>query len=182
MEDPTLYWPYACFPQDRIREPCPEWACRLAFAGQMGSGIYDARTRLLQALALDTAVGLRVFSSGNTLLATPELAASSEAVLGFGRPGSDWIDTRVFQYPGAGAVLLHNDVPSDSGLEPNIHFLPYTSESPESVAAVLAEHRRQREAVRLQMRLRAFDHGQVHHSYTARVTSVLDALDLDPAR
>ena len=126
--------------------------------------------------------GRGVFPRGRALRAPRDPAGSTEAVLGFGRPGSDWIDTRVFQYPGAGAVLLHNDVPSDSGLEPNIHFLPYTSESPESVAAVLAEHRRQREAVRLQMRLRAFDHGQVHHSYTARVTSVLDALDLDPAR
>jgi hypothetical protein len=195
---PTLYWPYACFPQEKLAAPVEALRCRLAFAGQLASipfrlpgppaGIYDARSQFVRILE-GREVGMRVFdgSDGNTLLRTADLAVSAGAVLGYGRPGSDWVDNRVFQYPGAGGILLHDDVPDDAGMEPwdasgdhiTGHYIPYESGNPDSVAAALDCLAAAPETVRQGLRKRAFVHGQKHHSYTARVQQVLAALDLE---
>lgn len=177
---PTLYWPYACFPQDEIAKPVSSLRCELAFAGQVGGGIYDERSTFVRAIQAQ-GVNVQVFDGrdGNTLLRTADVAASADAILGFGRPGSDWMDNRVFQYPGAGAILLHDDVPADAGMVPwsggvQGHYVSYKSGSVDSVIEALARLRGAHEMVRGTLRARAFDQGQRDHSYTARVKQVLD--------
>ena len=183
---PTLYWPYACFPQDELAAPVPSLRCGVAFAGQVSRGaVYNARTAFVDALMAHPEVDLRVFdgTGGNTLLRTADLAASADAILGFGRPGSDWVDNRVFQYPGAGAILLHDDVPEDSGMEPWSgvdpgHYVPYESGNPESVIDALRRLRCAGPIWTAALRQRAFLHGQDNHSYTARVKQVLRHFNL----
>lgn len=177
---PALRWPYFAFAQDRIADPDPALACGLFFAGQVARGpVYAERTRLLDALSSARPVQFRIAAErdGNTLLRTAEIAASAGAVLGFGRPGvAGWVDTRVFQYPGAGAILVHDDVAGY--LEPWVHFVPYRSGDADSVVGALAELARRSESERRALRQRAFDFVQERHSSVARVAEVLARLEL----
>jgi hypothetical protein len=174
---PTLRWPYFAFAQDRIADPVEALRCGLFFAGTVGKGpVYGDRTAFLDKLRR-AGVGLRVPDDGNTLFRTAEIAASSDAVLGFGRPGATgWVDTRCFQYPGAGAILIHDD--AGGFLQPDEHFLRYPSGSVEGVIDALRRLRAMTAADRRAMRERAFAHVQEFHSSVARVAEVLRALGL----
>lgn len=180
---PTLHWPYFAFYQREIAEPVPEFACDLAFAGRLdGGGIYQARTELVLGLQAKLGDRLKIFPSAeqpHTLFRTPELAASAGAVLGYGRPDRNgWLDVRVFQYPGAGAVLIHDDV--GGFLTPWEHYVPYTSGSIEE-ALDRAEHCAHGDWVPTQMqkiRQQAFRYVQQHHSCLNRVAEALQAVGL----
>jgi hypothetical protein len=176
---PTIHWPYFAFAQGEIAPARPELGCDLFFAGTVGAGpTYATRTAFLEAIRR-RGVRLRLppAGEGNTLFRTAEIAASSGAVLGFGRAGAPgWIDTRVFQYPGAGAILLHDDV--GGLLEPWVHFVPYRSGDAASVVDALARLRRMQPAERQAIRERAFDYVQQHHSSVARVHQVLRRLEI----
>jgi spore maturation protein CgeB len=122
---------------------------------------------------------MKIFRGGDdhTLFRTPELAASADAVLGFGRPGrSGWLDVRVFQYTGAGAVLIHDDV--GGFLEPWVHYCPYSSGSVESVSDALDWISLKPEESR-KMRQRAFDYVQRNHSAEVRVKEALRSVRLE---
>lgn len=174
---PTLHWPYFAFAQERIEEPKPALRCGLFFAGRLGTdAVYGDRTALVEEIKR-AGVSVRIPADGNTLFRTAEVAASADAVLGFGRPGtSGWVDTRVFQYPGAGGILLHDDVAGY--LEPWVHFVPYESGSAASAVEALERLAAARESERQVLRERAFAHVQSQHSSTARVQQVLGALEL----
>lgn len=176
---PTLRWPYFAFAQDAITDPVAHLRCELFFAGATGRDpVYSARTALLDGIR-SRGVKLQLANDGNTLLRTREIAASADAVLGFGRPGATgWVDTRVFQYPGAGALLLHDDVAGY--LEPWAHFIPYRSGDPASVVEVLARLRKMPAADKQAMRERAFAFVQERHNSVARVQAALAAMGLAP--
>jgi hypothetical protein len=169
---PTLRWPYFAAMQRAIAQPVANLRCQLFFAGTVGGGMYSARSRLLAEIQA-RGVALRFPAAGaNTIGLTPEIAASADAVLGFGRPDvPGWVDTRVFQYPGAGGILLHDDV--QGYLEPWVHFVPYASGSAESVVDALDKLRALSDAKRLAIRRRAFEYVQARHSALARVSEVL---------
>ncbi len=176
---PVLRWPYFAAYQERIADPDPAWRCQLFFAGSLGAdAVYAARTRLIEGLR-SRGVILRTPTAldGNTLAKTPAIAASADAVLGFGRPDAPgWLDTRVFQYPGAGGILLHDDV--GGYLEPWVHFVPYRSGNPDSVLETLGRLARMPAAGRQALRTTAFAHVQRHHNSIARVKQVLAELEL----
>lgn len=174
---PTLRWPYFAFAQDKIADHDPRLACGLLFAGTVGaSPVYSARTKFLDAIR-QRGVELKIPEDGNTLFRTAEIAASADAVLGFGRPDArGWVDTRVFQYPGAGGILIHDDVAGY--LEPGVHFLSYPSGDADGVVGALRKLRAMTAAERRAMRERAFAFVQQHHSSVARVAEVLRFLRL----
>ena len=168
-------WPYFAFVQDEPAAPSDDLRCDLAFAGRLGEGIYAHRTALVQTLARALGSRFKLFPGGDqhTLFRTPELAASAASVLGYGRadaPG--WVDVRVFQYPGAGGVLLHDDV--GGYLAPGQHYLPYESGNVDSIidAVEMAA------AFGPRIRREAFAFVQQHHSAVSRVREVLTWLDL----
>lgn len=173
---PVLYWPYFAFAQDRIAQPDPALACDLFFAGTMDNdATYAARTQLVRDVQA-RGVKLRTPSreEGNTLFRTPVIAASSTSVLGFGRPEvRAWRDTRIFQYAGAGAILVHDDAPE---LEPWVHFAPYQSGNAESVAEAVARVRALPFAESRKIREAAFQMVQERHASVARVRQVLEFL------
>jgi hypothetical protein len=172
---PVLHWPYFAPVQAAISAPVEALRCDLFFAGTVGGGVYGARTALLEAVRA-RGVALRMPPTGeNTLDITPQVAASADAVLGFGRPGvPGWCDVRTFQYPGAGAVLLHDDV--QGYLEPWEHFVPYASGSAESIVDALKRLRAKADSERVAIRQRAFAHVQAHHSSVARARQVFTHL------
>jgi hypothetical protein len=176
---PTLHWPYCAFSQDAIAPPVSAWSCDLWFAGQRSTDkVYAERTALLGALP-KLGVGLRLptEAEGNTLFQTMHIAPSAQAVLGFGRPGvRGWVDTRVFQYPGAGGILLHDD--TGGYLEPWTHYVPYRAGNAESVAEALRQIQALDGTAQQALRTRAFSFVQEQHSSVARVRQVLAALGL----
>lgn len=172
---PTLHWPYFAPVQDKIAQPVDLWRCELFFAGTIGPGpIYGARTALVNKLL---ARGTKVLvPSDNTIDQTAEIAASADAVLGFGRPDvRGWVDTRVFQYTGSGGILVHDDV--QGYLEPWVHYVPYVSGSAESVIEALGRLRVLRDDERMAIRLRAHAYVQENHSSVSRVREVLRWLE-----
>ncbi len=173
---PVLRWPYFAMSQKEIAPAVEALRCQLFFAGTLGSGIYSARTKLLEVVRA-RGVDLRLPTLGdNTIDRTAEIAASSDAVLGFGRseiPG--WCDTRVFQYSGAGGILVHDDV--QGNLEPWVHYVPYKSGDADSVVDALGRLRAKPGSDRLAMRRRAFAYVQDNHSSVARVKQVLATLE-----
>jgi hypothetical protein len=173
---PTLHWPYFASVQKDFARPVEELRCELFFAGTLGPGIYAKRTALVEAVK-SRGVRVRLPVAGdNTIDRTPEIAASADAVLGFGRPEiPGWVDTRVWQYPGAGGILVHDDV--RGYLEPWVHFVPYASGDADSVVEALARLRAMKPNERMSIRLRAHAHVQEHHSSVARVKQVLRRLE-----
>ena len=104
---------------------------------------------------------------------TATVAASASSVLGFGRPDAkDWTDVRVFQYPGAGGILIHDD--AAKVLTPYKHYIPYERGDVDSIVKAVEIAKREGNKIRQQ----AFDFIQEHHSSTARVTQVLKRLKL----
>lgn len=157
--------------------PWCEWWNRMHRGQEPGA--YEDRTSIILNLEAHHGLHTRVFNSANkinTLLMTPELSASALAVLGFGRPDpGGWIDTRVFQYPGAGAILLHDDV--GGLLEPNVHYISHEGTS-SSIIETVERLKRTPKAERMKIRLQAFDYVQKHHSWIARVRQVLKEISL----
>lgn len=179
---PQLHWPYFAFDQAEIADPVPEFACDLAFAGRLSTeGIYADRTALVLALKAKLGDRMKIFPGNgiaHTLYRTPELAASAGAVLGYGRPDRNgWLDVRTFQYPGAGGVLLSDDV--GGLLADGAHYMSYQSGSTESVLNALDWLK----GVRMQhsenpIRHLAFEYVQAQHSASARVRQALAAVGL----
>lgn len=173
---PTLRWPYFAQVQKSIAAPSPELNCPLFFAGTLGGGIYGARSSLIEAVRARGVTVRMPIPGDNTIDRTPEIAASADAVLGFGRPEiPGWVDTRVFQYSGLGGILLHDD--AQGYLEPWVHYVPYASGSSSSVVEALAKLRSKPEADRTAMRRKAFSYVQEHHSSVERVSQVLRQLE-----
>lgn len=174
---PILYWPYFAFIQDGLAFPVEQWKCDLFFAGSIQHDhTYSARTRLLEDI-IARGVRLRIptAAEGNTLLKTPQVAASADAVLGFGRPGvTGWADVRIFQYTGAGGILLHDDVVGF--LEPWIHYVPYESGNTENIIEQLGRLKAMSDVEKMRIRLAALSYVQEKHSSLARVKQVLDFL------
>lgn len=174
----TLRWPYFAFAQRDIAAPREDLVCDLLFAGRRGGGIYTARTAFLEALAARLGSGLRSFPTPevpHTLMLTPEMAASAAAILGYGRPEQNgWLDVRIFQYPGAGGVLLHDD--AAEVLEPYKHYIPYKGQDLESALEALGRAKTEGEKIRQA----GFVFVQREHSSVPRVRQALLAVGIPP--
>jgi hypothetical protein len=97
------------------------------------------------------------------------MVAQTNAVLGFGRPEvKGWIDTRVFQIPGAGGVLIHDD--AGEVLTADEHYLRCDrANAVDSVLRCVERAKVDGAAIRA----RAFAHVQRHHTWSQRVETVL---------
>lgn len=172
---PCLKWPYAAMVQREIAPACEEWACELLFAGIVREGkLYGERSVVVSALRERLCERMRVISPqggdvNNRMLAA-DVAASADAVLGFSRPEvPGWIDSRCFQYPGAGGVLIHDD--AGEYLVPGEHYLKF--DRADAVDSVLRCVERAKNSGAL--RERAFRHVQAKHTWVHRVNQALEA-------
>lgn len=172
-------WPYAAMAQAVIGEPVDALRCGLLFAGivRKEDDLYSPRTELLGVLREKLGPRLTVRTGGiNDRMQAADVAASAQAVLGLGRPDvPGWVDTRVFQYPGAGGVLVHDA--AAEFLIPGRHFIEFQRGGDAEATAirivealwVLSDDNRE-------MREQAFSHVQAHHTWRHRVTQALQLL------
>ena len=188
---PVIHWPFAApMYKEGMAEPCDEFAGPIIFTGTLRAddGLYDARTACLQELQARGV--LRVLPEPgmpNTMPRSAEVAASAEAIIGFGRPEiPGWIDTRVFQVAGAGGVLLHDDVGEvwfysddmqtkcwEPTLLPWESYIPVERYNVDSILEGL-EYAREHGA---SIRRAAFARIQAGHTWTWRVAEVLAGLN-----
>ncbi len=172
---PSVRWPYAAMVQKEIAPARPEWACDLFFAGILrGDGLYGPRTELIEELRRRLGEGMRVscpsVGETNNRMLVADIAPSAGAVLGFGRPEvKGWIDTRVFQYPGAGGILIHDD--AGEFLEPDKHYLRFDRKDAVDSVMRCIEQAAQSGG----MRERAFQFVQANHTWVHRVEAALAA-------
>lgn len=172
---PAICWPYAAMVQREAGESRTEWAYDLVFAGHLRSDdLYGPRTALVHALQQRLGARMRVVSPGggdsNNRMLVADVAPSAGAVLGFGRPEvPGWVDTRVFQYPGAGGVLVHDD--AGDFLTPDQHYLQVARGDVDAVLAAVERARSEGPAIRQ----RAFRHVQENHTWLNRVEVALAA-------
>lgn len=171
---PSVRWPYAAMLQKEIAAPSPEWACDLLFAGILrDDGLYGPRTEIVRTLQWYLGGRMRVVSmvqkDMNNRMLVADVAPSAGAVLGFGRPEvRGWIDTRVFQYPGAGGLLIHDD--AGEFLTADLHYLRCERGDVDSILRCV-----ERAKTAGEMRERAFRHVQTHHTWVQRVETALAA-------
>lgn len=175
----TVRWPYAAMAQERIGEPVDRLRCHVLFAGiiRKDDQLYSMRSEVLGLLRERLGDDLTIRTgSVNDRMQVADIAASARCVLGFGRPEvPGWVDTRIFQYPGAGGVLVHDD-PAEF-LVPGVHFRHFERKATaaETATSALAaiwqvgheEH---------EMRERAFVHLQANHTWRHRVEVALRLL------
>lgn len=177
---PAKRWPYAAMWQREMAVPVEALRCHLLFAGivRQDDGLYSFRSEVLGYLREMMLHRLTVrTASVNDRMQAADVAASAEGVLGFGRPEvPGWTDTRVFQYPGAGGILLHDD--ASEFLTPGEHYLPF--ERVGDAMATANEICRAGWALGKceDMRERAFRHVQAHHTWRHRVEDALSHLGL----
>lgn len=166
-----VHWPYAALSQAERGDLVPELRAQLGFAGTLrDSGIYQQRTDCVR--AIEEQVPIRTFPGEdkvNTYMQMADVAASCEALLGFGRPEiPGWLDARIFTIPGAGGVLIHDDV--GGFLEPNKHYIPCERYNAQSVLNALEEAKKNGDAIRQA----AFDHVQGNQTYEHRCQQIID--------
>jgi hypothetical protein len=171
---PTLRWPYFAPAQDEIAAPVDRCAASSSSPAPSGGGIYAARSALLEAIRARGVAMQQPDAGDNTLDRTAEIAASADAVLGFGRPRSRaGCDTRVFSTPAPAGSSCTTTCRATSS-----HGC---TTCPTSRANVL----RRRGAGAAAHDVgggadgappSAFSHVQEHHSSVARVRQVLAAL------
>lgn len=115
---PCYHWPYFCLYQDRIQEPEEQFKSQVAFSGNITKRIdpnhpHHGRAEFLEELGKK--VELKIYPDEkmdikNSRFLTPVIAASSNAVIGIhqGYDVDGYLDTRPFQYIGAGALYFHD--------------------------------------------------------------------------
>lgn len=177
----AVRWPYAAMAQRERGEPVDALRCGLLFAGivRKDDGLYSPRTDLLGVLREKLGDRLTVRTGGvNDRMQAADVAESATAVLGFGRPDvPGWVDTRVFQYAGAGGVLLHDD--AAEFLEPGVHFLMYPRgrDAEDTSRNVVGTYELAAQGVP-ELRQRAFEYVQANHTWRHRVERALSLLEL----
>lgn len=174
---PAIRWPYAAMVQREIADPMSEWVCDLLFAGilRADESHYGERTSLVYRLHQLMGPRMRIVTAHggdvNNRMLVADVAASAGSVLGLSRPDvPGWIDTRAFQYPGAGGVLIHDD--AGDFLEPDVHYLRFDRDGgAESVTQCVERAKKEGPGIRE----RAFRHIQHHHTWIQRVDVALQA-------
>lgn len=178
---PAVRWPYAAMAQRKIGAPVDGLRCELLFAGivRQGDDLYSPRSEALGILRERLGERLTIRTAGvNDRMQAADVAPSARAVLGFGRPEvPGWVDTRVFQYPGAGGVLLHDD--ASEFLVPGGHYVPFQrgASATETAAAICEAYAKVGHDER-ELRARAFTHVQERHTWRHRVEQALPLVGL----
>jgi hypothetical protein len=175
-------WPYAAMAQRQIAPPSEPHRAHLLFAGivRKDESIYSPRTEVLGILRerLGDLLTVRT-ATVNDRMQSADVAPSALGVLGFGRPEvPGWVDTRVFQYPGAGGVLLHDE--ASEFLDPGQHFIPFARgiDAAATAGAVIEASWQLGKPDAEAIRARAFAHVQKHHTWRQRVPQALALVGL----
>tara|TARA_Y100000310_G_C20617074_1_gene781197 strand:+ start:56 stop:1033 length:978 start_codon:yes stop_codon:yes gene_type:complete len=175
---PTYYWPYGCFYQKEIAGVNEEFAHPLVFTGRLKlGGVHNQRTIFIDQIKKKR-LKIKIYPNEkypDTKLLTPEIAASSEAVLGVctGYDRYGYIDVRPFQYPGAGAFLLQRYYKGmEKVFKQREHMVWFDNDNPDNFVEIYNEWINHSEYTKV-VRQQGFTFCQKHHSMKRRVEDVI---------
>jgi len=182
---PCIHWPYFAVNQNEINVSNKKFEYSAIFAGNFSNRsvghLHYGRERFLTLLRKKIP-GLKLFPDeeiGNTKFCSQEIASSADCVVGINQ-GFDvegYLDTRAFQYIGAGGLFFMDPSPAmDLFFEPNIHYVPYERHNATDFASKYQYYMEQHRDKNKEIRKNGFEYVQKWHSAKRRVQMVIDIL------
>lgn len=182
---PCIHWPYFSMLQDEIHPGDNRVSCQIAFGGNVVGDrtiehVHYGRYEFIE--KLKEKFNVKIFPDdiiGNSRFFTPEVAATAKSVLGIhqGFNLHGYLDTRPFQYCGAGALYFHdkNDA-IDQFFQEGVHFVQYGRFNIDSFTEKFNYYQENREANKT-IRRQAFEYCQKHHNSKIRVKQAIDVIE-----
>lgn len=181
---PCIHWPYFALNQETISEKERRFRQHVVFTGNVTKRIeghlHHGRHEFLE--KLNNRVRLKIFPdahTGNTRFCSAAIAASANAVLGIqhGFHVDGYLDTRPFQFCGAGGLYFHSDCDAiKQFFIPNYHYVPYEHMNADSFMEQYNRYMRDYKRANL-IRQQAFEYTQKYHTAKHRIQMALDALE-----
>ena len=186
---PTIHWPYFAMNLDAPQPSDNLFNAQMVFAGNMSprnrGHLHYGRAEFLEGLKKH--FNLKTFPNDNiknTRFLSAEVASSAEVVLGINQgmniPG--YLDTRPFQYIGAGAFFFMD--PSDAMndfFQPTVHYVPYERHNVQSVRDWYNHYFKEHRDKVKEVRQTGFEYVQRWHTAAHRVKMAIDiAMGADP--
>ena len=175
---PTFFWPYSSLTYDKMAEPAPDLMFNEAvFTGSVGA--HQDRQQFINKLMKIMPVKIFQTQSSNDIRhRTPELSVSAKSILGLctmHRGLKHYIDVRMFQYGGAGAVLIARKFDGIDDIIPDDLYYSFDSyDNPEYVKELWE---RSCFEDTWPMRENIFNFMQTHHSAKVRMKETIDVLE-----
>ncbi|MCK9371461.1 glycosyltransferase [Candidatus Dojkabacteria bacterium] len=187
---PCIHWPYFALNQESINIPNSSFGYNLVFTGNISrrneGHLHFGRAEFITELS--NRIDIKIYPDdkfGNTRFSTAEIAASCNAILGIqhGMHVDGYLDTRPFQYCGAGALYFHSECSAiNQFFKPGCHFVQYEHMRPDSFMNkynYYMEHPELGNKIRQQ----AFEYTQKYHTAKHRIKMALDVLEgKEPAK
>jgi hypothetical protein len=185
LKVPCIHWPYFALNQDEISIPDNSLRCQMAFTGNVSprgsSHLHYGRYEFIE--KLKKRLEFKAFpneSLGNTRFLTADLAVSASTILGIqqGFNVVGYLDTRPFQYIGAGALYFHDKSPAmDLFFEEGKHYVGYNRFDVDSVVEKYYYYMKDNRELGNKIREEGFRYVQAHHTAKHRVKMVIDILE-----
>jgi hypothetical protein len=184
LQVPCIHWPYFALNQDEFNTSERKFEYQAIFAGNASirkeGHLHYGRARFLEDLG--RRLTLKIFPDekiGNTRFCSQEIAQSASAVIGInqGFNVSGYLDTRPFQYIGAGALFFMDPSPSmDLFFEPSVHYAPYKRHDQFDFMEKFEYYTEHHMDKNKEIRKAGFEYVQKWHSAKRRVQMVIDIL------
>ena len=177
---PVYFAPYSALCYDKMAKPAPDLMFKEpVFTGSVGS--HGDRKQFIERIA--KRVPIRVFqtqSQNDLRHRTPELSVSAKCILGLctGYDVDGYIDVRPFQYMGAGACMISRKFMSMDAIIPPDLYYPITSYGSAGADQLIDHWNRIQKEDTTELRVKAFNYMQKHHSCKERMKLVLEKLEI----
>jgi hypothetical protein len=183
---PCIYWPYFCMVQDSILEQNKYALADVAFSGNVSENrtenhVHYGRKEFLDKIGKQ--FNVRIYPDnkiGNSRFYTPEVAASSKVVLGIhqGHNITGYLDTRPFQYIGAGALYFHDKAEiMEKIFKPGFHYVQYNRFDVKSFYDEYNYFVNKNPEEGNKIRQQGFEYCQKYHSSKVRIKFIIDVLE-----
>jgi hypothetical protein len=175
---PAYYSPYASLNYDRMANIAPDLMFKQAiFTG--GYATHPDRKNFLDRLSKRIPIKMFATQSAQDLRnRTPELSVSSKCILGLctGYNIKGYNDVRFFQYLGTGACFIGRRFTNTRELFPDDVYWGFDGYGNDAVDKVSEFYQRSIIDDTTEMRKKAFDFVQKHHSAKVRMKDIVDAI------
>jgi hypothetical protein len=179
-----VHWPYFSMVQENLNDKNSLVECEVAFAGNLSqrSPEHQHHGRYEFVNALSERLKVKTFPNdtiGNTRFFTPEIASSAKAVLGIhqGFNLHGYLDTRPFQYIGAGALYFHDYNPAiNQFFEEGKHFIGYNRFDVNDFVEKFNYYTKENPEAGEKIRRQGFDYCQKYQTSKHRVGYAIDLL------
>jgi hypothetical protein len=182
---PCIHWPYFALNQESISDGDNMFRYKVIFAGNVSvrneGHLHFGRSQFISELSRH--IEVKIFPDenvGNTRFCTADVAVSSNAILGIqhGQRVDGYVDTRPFQYCGAGALYFHSENTAlNQFFRPGYHYVPYEHMNVQSFLNNYNYYMVENREAGNKIRQQAFEYTQKYHTAKHRIKMALDVLD-----